>query len=260
MAVALLALAGTPTALLAQDAPPRQDLTPVPVARSFNLVGLGMGVVPEFSGSQDFRPMVLPIVRFAWRDKVYINALQAGVWLLDSADGAVRFGLAVEPRFGWEGKDGTRVAGMEQRNFSIEAGPNLQWRTPVGVFNANWYRDVTGASGGQTAQVQFIRPLVRPRGGEGLRLNGVVGAQWFAARTNDYYFGVRPQEATALRPAYTAGATVSLQLGLNGLYSLGSGSLLFGVIGNWLGDESANSPIVETRFQPIAYVGYGVSF
>jgi len=244
----------------AQDASPRQDLTAVPVVRSFNLIGIGAGAIPEFSGANEFRPLVLPILRAAWKDTVFINALQAGVWLLDSEDKNIRFGLAIEPRFGWEAKEGTRVAGMERREFSFEAGPNLQWRTPVGVVNANWYQDISGASSGQTAQLQFIRPLTRMQGGGALRLNGVVGAQWFAARTNDYYFGVRPQEVTSTRPAYTAGSTVNLQLGVNGVYLLGRGSLLFGAIGNWLGSGAAESPIVETRFQPIAYVGYGINF
>lgn len=239
---------------------PRQDLTPVPVVRSFNLIGIGAGVFPEFSGSQDFRGLVLPIVRASYKDTVFINALQAGVWLLDSDDKTIRFGLAIEPRFGWEAKAGTRVEGMERRQFSLEAGPNLQVRTPVGVFNANLYQDITGASSGQTAQLQFVRPLTGIQGGGALRLNGVIGAQWFAAKTNDYYFGVRPGEVTATRPAYSAGATTNLQLGVNGVYLLGRGSLLFGVIGNWLGSEAADSPIVETRFQPIAYLGYGINF
>lgn len=253
------AVFATACAVHAQESP-RQDLTPVPVVRSFNLVGIGAGVYPEFSGSENFRGLVLPIVRASYRDKAFINALQAGLWLFDSDDKAIRIGLAIEPRFGWEARDGTRVEGMERREFSLEAGPNVQVRTPVGVFNANVYQDITGASNGQTAQLQFIRPLVRLQGGGALRLNGVVGAQWFAGKTNDYYFGVRPAEATPSRPAYTAGATTNLQLGINGLYLLGSGSLLFGLIGNWLGDAAAESPIVETRFQPIAYLGYGVNF
>jgi len=242
------------------DDTPRQDITPVPVVRSFNLVGIGAGVLPEFSGSESFRGLVLPILRASYRDKVFINALQAGIWLIDSDEKVVRVGLAVEPRFGWEAKDGTRVEGMERREFSLEGGPNVQVRTPVGVFNANFYQDLSGASNGQTAQLQFIRPLLRLQGSGGLRLNGVVGAQWFAATTNDYYFGVRGSEATATRPAYTAGASTNLQLGINGLYLLGRGSVLFGFVGNWLGDQAAESPIVETRFQPIAYVGYGVNF
>jgi outer membrane protein len=257
--IAAGALFGAASATIA-DETPRQDVTPVPVARSFNLAGIGAGVFPAFSGSESFRGMVLPILRASYRDRIYINALQAGAWLFDSEEKVVRIGIAVEPRFGWEAKDGTRVEGMERRDFSLEAGPNVQLRTPIGVFNANFYQDLTGASNGQTAQVQFVRPLTRLQGSGALRLNGVVGAQWFAASTNDYYFGVRPTEVSANRPAYTAGATTNLQLGVNGLYLLRSGSVLFGVVGNWLGDEAAESPIVETRFQPIAYLGYGVNF
>jgi MipA family protein len=253
------ALLGAASATAA-DEPLRQDVTPVPVVRSFNLVGIGAGVLPEFSGSESFRGLVLPILRASYRDKVYINALQGGIWLFDSDDKDIRVGLAVEPRFGWEAKEGTRVEGMDRREFSLEGGPNVQVRTPVGVFNVNVYQDLTGASNGQTAQLQFIRPLIRLQGSGGLRLNGVLGAQWFAARTNDYYFGVRPSEVTVNRPAYTAGATTNLQLGVNGLYLLGRGSVLFGFVGNWLGDDAAESPIVETRFQPIAYLGYGVNF
>jgi hypothetical protein len=44
------------------------------------------------------------------------------------------------------------------------------------VVNANWYQDISGASSGQTAQLQFIRPLTRLQGDGALRLNGVAGA------------------------------------------------------------------------------------
>ena len=237
---------------------PRQDLTPIPVARSFNLVGIGVGLIPRFSGANEPRSMVLPVVRLGWRDKLYWTALQAGAWLWDSADGSLRVGLAVEPRFGWEGEAGTRVEGMDKRDFSVEGGPNIQWRTPAGVFYANVYQDLGGASDAATAQVQFIRVLV---GRQALRLNGLVGLQWFSARSNDYYFGVRPSEARPGRPAYSPGASVSVQVGLNGAYALTSrGSLLFGAVLNRIGEAAADSPIVETPWQGVVYTGLGWSF
>lgn len=245
------------SAARAED-PPRQDLTPIPVSRSFNLVGIGVGFVPEFSGSNEYRPMVLPVVRVAYRDKLYWNALQAGAWLWDSDDKSVRFGLVLEPRFGWKAEAGTRVEGMAQRDFSFEGGPNLQWRTPLGVINASVAQDLGGASNGQTAQLQFIRALVAS---PGLRVNGVVGAQWFSASMNDYYFGVRANEATPGRPRYTASGSVSLQAGVNGAYALSpSSSLLFGLIASRLGGGAADSPLVETRLQSVVYFGYGWSF
>jgi outer membrane protein len=256
--LAVTALLATAAGITQAQESPRQDLTAIPVARSFNLVGIGVGLIPRFSGANESRSMVLPVVRLAWRDKLYWNALQAGAWLWDSADGSLRVGLAVEPRFGWESEAGTRVEGMEKRDFSIEGGPNIQWGTPAGVFYASFYQDLGGASDASTAQVQFIRALV---GRQALRLNGLIGLQWFSARSNDYYFGVRPGEARPGRPAYSPGASVSVQAGLNGAYALTArGSLLFGAVLNRIGEAAADSPIVETPWQGVVYTGLGWSF
>lgn len=230
----------------------------MPVTRTFNLFGVGVGLLPQFSGSNELRVLALPIIRASYRDKLYFNVLQAGVWLWDAEDKSLRIGLAIEPRFGWESKSGSRVDGMEKRDFSFEGGPNVQWRTPVGVVNASLSQDLGGASNGQNAQLQFIRPLLT---GQTLRLNGFAGLQWFSSKMNDYYFGVRANEATATRPQYTAGSTTNLQFGVNGSYQVTRrGSVLFGAIINRLGDEATQSPIVETRWQPVVFAGYGITF
>ena len=255
-AAAALAVALAPAISTAEER--RQDLTAIPVARRFNLIGAGVGLLPEFSGSDDHRVMVLPVVRVAWRDRVFWNMLQAGAWLWDSDDRSVRLGIAVEPRFGWEARAGSRVEGMQTRDFSLEGGPNVQWRTPAGVFNLNFYQDLGGASNGQTAQVQFIRVLV---GAPALRVNASAGLQWFSGGMNDYYFGVRPGESAQGRPAWTARSSTSLQLGINGSWSPGGrGAVLFGLNGSRIGDGASDSPIVETRYQSVLYLGYGWTF
>ncbi len=253
----LVAAAAAAVPAFAEESP-RQDLTPIPVSRTFNLIGIGVGFIPEFSGSNEYRPMVLPVLRLSYKDKLFWNALQGGVWFWDSEDRSLRVGLALEPRFGWEAEAGTRVAGMEKRDFSFEGGPNVQWRTPLGVINANIYQDLGGASSGQTAQLQFIRALVT---NQSLRLNGSVGLQWFSGSMNDYYFGVRAGEARPGRAQFSASSSVSLQVGVNGAYALTErGSVLFGVNASRLGDGAAESPLVETRVQGIVYFGYGYSF
>ncbi len=72
-------LAAFAAPVLAQDSASRQDLTAIPVTRSFNLVGVGVGLLPEFSGADSYRAMVLPILRADYKGRVYINVLQAGV-------------------------------------------------------------------------------------------------------------------------------------------------------------------------------------
>lgn len=240
------------------DQASRQDLTVVPVVRSFNLVGVGVGFIPDFSGSNSYRPLPLPVLRLGWKDTLYLNVLQAGAWVWSSPDNSLKVGVALEPRFGWSADDNARVAGMQDRDFSVEGGPNVQWRSPLGVVNANVYQDLGGASKGQTAQLQYIRGLVAS---DRLRLNGSVGLQWFSAKMNDYYFGVRSFETTATRPQYAAGSSVSLQVGVNGAWIVSErGSILFGLGVSRIGSGASDSPIVETAIQGFAYTGYGWSF
>ncbi|MCW5625486.1 MAG: MipA/OmpV family protein [Burkholderiales bacterium] len=241
-----------------EEPPLRQDVTSIPVSRSFNLIGVGVGLIPEFSGSESYRVLVLPLARASYKDTLYINGIQGGAWLYNSDDKSVRIGLQLGPRFGWKGKGGTPVAGMEERDFSFEGGPNIQWRTPIGVFNAELSWDLGGASNGTTAQLQYIRALVAS---PTFRLNGTIGVQWFDGKMNNYYFGVRPGEVTPTRPGYTARSSSNFQIGVNGSYQVSQrGSVMFGVSTSYLGDGAGESPIVETRVQNVIYVGYGITF
>lgn len=234
----------------------RQTETPIP--RAQNLYGIGVGVLPKTSGADEYRAMVLPIINANYADRFYINALQAGVWLLDAEDQRLRFGLSAEAKFGWDAKDGDRTRGMQDRDFSIFVGPNLRWQTAIGTFNAQWTVDASGNSQGQQVQLQYIKSLVRH---PALRLNGLVGASWNNAKFNDYYFGVAASEVAPDRAQYRAGAGVEWQLGLNGVVPvMQTHSFLFGAMLNRLSRAQADSPIVETRSQPLLYMGYSVPF
>lgn len=241
---------------LATEQIDRQTETSIP--RTGNLYGLGVGVLPATSGSDQLRTKVLPVIQATYAGRFYINALRAGVWLLDSDDKRLRFGLSADARFGWRAEDGRRTKGMEDRDFAIDVGPTLRWQTDYGTINAQWGFDATSASNGQNVQLQFVRALVR---GPGLRVNGLVGVTWNNRKMNNYYFGVAPAEATPDRPAYAAGSGTQLQAGINGAWPVGGkGSALFGLTITRLGGAQADSPIVETRIQPLAYIGYGWQF
>ena len=232
--------------------------TDTAIPRTGNLYGLGIGVLPATSGSNELRTMVLPVIQASFGERFYINALRAGVWLVDSDDRRLRFGLAADARSGWDADDSTRTKGMHDRDFSVDLGPALRWQTDYGTLNAQWGFDSGGASKGQSVQVQFMRALIR---GPGLRLNGIVGLTWNDRRMNDYYFGVSPTEVAPGRPAYRAGSGTQWQAGINGAWPAGQrGSVLFGLMATRLGDAQADSPIVETRLQPLAYLGYGWTF
>lgn len=244
------------TSVLAESNIDRQTETAMP--RQKNMYGLGVGFIPQASGSKDMRALVLPVINANYGERFYINGLQAGVWLLDSDDKRLRFGVSADARFGWDADDSRRTRGMNDRDFSVDIGPIVRWQTDYGTINAQWGFDAGGASNGQNIQLQFIRSLYRS---ERFRINGLVGVQWNNRKFNDYYFGVDADETRPDRPAYQAKAGTQFQLGVNGIYSVNANqAVFFGVIANRLGNQQADSPFVETRFQPLGYVGYSVGF
>lgn len=244
------------SSVYAEDKIDRETETAIP--RSKNLYGFGVAVLPKTSGSDEFRAIALPIINANYGDRFYINALQAGVWLLDSEDKRLRFGLSTQARFGWDADDGRLTKGMKDRDFTFDLGPTLRWQTDFGTFNAQWGFDVGGASNGQTVDLQYIKSLYRTTA---LKLNGSVGVTWNDRKFNDYYFGVGANETTATRPAYNASSGTEFRVGLNGAYTLRPDHfLLFGGAITRLGNQQANSPIVETRMQPFAYVGYTIAY
>lgn len=244
------------TSVLAESNIDRQTETAMP--RQKNMYGLGVGFIPKTSGSKDQRALILPVINANYGERFYINGLQAGVWLLESDDKRIRLGMSADARFGWDADDSSRTKGMQDRDFSVDVGPVLRWQTDLGTINAQWGFDAGGASNGQNVQLQFIRSLYRS---ERFRVNGLVGVQWNNRKFNDYYFGVDADEVRPDRPAYQAKAGTQLQLGVNGIYSVSADqAVFFGVIANRLGNQQADSPIVETRFQPLGYVGYSIGF
>lgn len=232
--------------------------TETAIPRSKNLYGIGVAALPKTSGSDEFRVLALPIINANYGDRYYINALQAGVWLLDSDDKRLRFGLSTQARFGWDADDGKLTRGMNDRDFSLDFGPTVRWQTDYGTINAQWGFDIGGASNGQTIDLQYIKSMLRS---SAFNLNGSLGVTWNDKKLNNYYFGVDENETSQFRPAYSAGSSTELRVGINGSYTVGRDKyLLFGAFITRLGDQQANSPIVETRMQPFAYLGYSITY
>lgn len=238
--------------VLAQSAAEKQAQQPVPSGSNF--LGLGLGVMPKTPGSSDMRVLTLPVVQYSWGNLAYVSGLKAGVWWFTTDDRSLRIGLYAEPRFGYDASDSPRTAGMADRDFAIDAGPSVRWTTSAGVVNLDYGFDITGRSGGQVAQLQFIRPLITD---SAFRLNGLLSTTWQNAAMNNYYWGKKASESVdGLARNVESGA--GLSAGLTGLYSIGpSGALFFGTSINRLSDAQANSPIAERDYTYVVYLGYG---
>ncbi len=236
----------------AQSVAEKQAQQPVPSGSNF--LGLGMGAMPKTPGSSDMRVLALPVVQYSWGNVAYVTGLKAGVWGFNSDDRSLRIGLYAEPRFGYDASDSPRTAGMADRDFAIDAGPSVRWTTSAGVVNLDYGFDITGRSGGQVAQLQFIRPLITD---SAFRLNGLLSTTWQNSAMNNYYWGKKASE-TVDGLARNVGSGTGLSAGLTGLYAMGpTGALLFGTSINRLSNAQSNSPIAERDYTYVVYLGYG---
>jgi MipA family protein len=138
------------------------------------------------------------------------------------------------------------LAGMARREPGIDAGAALQIGGAWGIAFAEWLHDVSGISRGSELRFGYRYPW---RSGRlWLRPHAILNVR--NAKLNDYYYGVREDEATAFRPAYSAHAGAAPELGIYAAYSLSERwRIITGyTIMRWPTTVS-QSPVVDNRMQ-----------
>nr|MDP2191705.1 MipA/OmpV family protein [Rhodoferax sp.] len=245
----LLAAAG----LAHANTDPLSDLLSAPGS-----AGLGFAVRAEQSPyvGGGTRYDLLPLYLYEGK-RVFLHGSRAGLKLLD--DGTQRVDLFLDQRF--EGYADDRIppslAGMAERGSGLDAGVSYRYRQPWGTLQAEFLQDAASFSKGSELRLSYAYDW---RSGRlALRPSLTVAAR--SARLNNYYYGVRPGEATATRPAYEPGSGINTTLGLYATYELSEGwRLLGGVTRTFLDDKVKASPIVGKSAQTGVFLGAAYDF
>ncbi|HEY6821173.1 MAG TPA: MipA/OmpV family protein [Burkholderiales bacterium] len=182
--------------------------------------GAGIGALTRFERSPyrgagqryDFLPLYL-----YEGEHGYLHSYSVGLKFGDVVS-EPRFDIFLRHRF--EGFPYDRIpdsiAGMAQRQGGIDAGASAQIGGGWGIAFAEALHDVSATSHGSEFKLGYRYPW---RSGRlWLRPHAYLGFR--DARLNDYYYGVRPGEATPTRPAYSAGSGLNTEIGLYAAYNL----------------------------------------
>jgi outer membrane protein len=167
----------------------------------------------------------------------------------------LKFGtVATEPRYDFfirhrfEGypydKIPESLAGMAKREPGLDIGASAQVGGDWGIAFAEVLHDASGASHGNELRLGYRYPWRSGR----LWLRPHVQLGFRDAKLNNYYYGVRADEATPARPAYMAKGGVAPEIGLYAAYNLSERMRLLAgyTITRWPGAVS-QSPVVDTR-------------
>jgi outer membrane protein len=239
--------------LLRAEVNPLLDLLTTPGS-----VGLGALTRTYASPYVDAGPQVdlLPLYLYEG-ERLFLQASRIGLKLLERPE--QRLDLILDYRFegypAYETPDS--LSGMETRQGSADVGLSYRRETPWGQLRLEAVHDAFNINQGSELRLGYSFARTRGR----LWLQPAATLFLRSAELNDYYYGVRPEEARPGRPAYQADAGVEGWLGLYAYYRLTQGWRLLGGAGiRFLGEDAGDSPIVGRTVQPIAYLGAAYDF
>ncbi|MCA9400971.1 MAG: MipA/OmpV family protein, partial [Candidatus Omnitrophica bacterium] len=168
---------------------------------SFNIVGIGAFASSSEYDGKDGNVLAVPFA--LWRnERFFIEGVHAGIIAYE--DEPLRADLYLAPKFmGYDEDDAQVFKGMEDRDFSMDAGGRLIWQFPEMEsidITVSFQTDVLSKSDGQEGSVAVTKTFR----GEFYQVQPSIGVRWLSDDLTDYYYGVKTTEATGSRPAYEA--------------------------------------------------------
>jgi outer membrane protein len=187
----------------------------------------------------------------------YLHGTRAGMKLSERRDHDLE--VFLDYRFEGFPADQTPAVlqGMARRNSGVDIGIAYRKREPWGNLDAEVLHDANSLSHGTEMRLGYSVDLQSGR----LHLRPSAAVARRSANLNNYYYGVRADEALPGRPAYLPGSGYDWTLSMFGYYEITERWRLLGGIGaTWLDAGVRHSPIVDNKLQPNAMFGAAYDF
>ncbi|MBP6019361.1 MAG: MipA/OmpV family protein [Burkholderiaceae bacterium] len=254
------ARAATSPALISLVALALSALTPSVQAE--NTIGLGIGFIPKYEGSEDYRALPVPIINyhngsFFISPRAGLPSMGLKTDLTDNWSAGVFLGMGL----GRKADKSSRLEGMDDIKFHGAAGVYTEWRPGPFSIGAAYYQALRSGYGG-TAELRATY-LAWAQGNDALRLG--VSTHWANGDSMKTNFGVRRHEAAAsngrLRAYSPSSGFKSASVYGTWHHQLGGNWSMVTLLGvqSLLGD-AADSPIVEDKTSLFGNIGIMYSF
>ena len=157
---------------------------------------------------------------------------------------------------GYDPDDSRYLRGMDDREWTLELGGSLSRILGEARITADISTDVLNEHGGHEVRLSYNYDFRGPANIRNLMVTPSIGVTYRSSDLNDYYYGVRREEAIAGRPEYHVGDSVSLLTALRLNYMLNEqwSVMAMGAV-HWLDDEITDSPIVEKNYAASVLLG-----
>ena len=146
---------------------------------------------------------------------------------------------------------------IPSRRYAFEGGVEALIEGGGTLLYLSAFHDLSGTHRGFELHADLSVPVYRGR----WLFEPAVGATWKSGRLNDYYWGMKDDEANVAFPAYEAGAGTNIHLRLAASYRISEHWQWSAVI-EWEALSAAvrDSPLVEDSAQHGFHTGLGFAF
>lgn len=238
------------------------ELLPTPGREELTLGAGLLYSVSSYSGADDSiipLPIITRNLDMAFTDaRVFLREGVAGIRLYRTPGIDLSLVGTIET-LGYEADDSPYLRGMDQRKWSWQAGVLAALQNSHGRLFFMGLSDISGHSRGQELSVGISIPKKTQR----LQIVPHLEALYLDDHWVDYYYGVKTNEATAVRPAYVGQGAMTWRVGLRLNYKLNDKWRLMGSASyTALPSAAFNSPIAnkDYLFSPFIGVVYDFSF
>ena len=221
---------------------------------------LGAGVLISSSPYKDHDMKVWPVPIISWKNKnFFIKGTEAG-WIAYENDN-FRADVLVKPHLmGYDSGDSSFLAGMEDRNFSIDGGGKLTWKIPQVKdldLSLTLVTDLLNEYQGHEA----VLGLTKVCKGDIYQIQSSVGVKWESQDLVKYYYGVRAGEITSSRPSYDGADAFDPYVQLGFFLGISKDLIFVGQFtADYLASQITDSPIVDESHILTGVVGIAKRF
>lgn len=229
-----------------------------------SVIGLGVGMVPDYTGSDDYAFGAAPFFRYTFKGQeryVQLIATELTANVLD--DEMFRFGPLLNYHFGRDDSiDDPIVSRMDKIDDTVEAGAfaDIVWTSASEkrerfILGVKFYQDIGNESDSYRVNlgVRYWRPVAKL-----VDLNLSAGMVYQGDKYSDHYFGVNVDNVgTSGLPSFTADG------GMNEYYAIVGANIYLdknwlmsvGVRASTIAGDPGDSPIVDQRGDSTQWIG-----
>ena len=202
---------------------------------------IGIGILysnsPYIGVDDEVFPVPLIIAEYK---NFYIDGRTFGYILKENRN--ISFSIVGKPRFmGYEASDSSVLRGMQDRDWTLDAGLRLVIKNDLFVIDIAGINDILsvheGFEGCILVSKEFFKGFLTPR----------AGIKWQSSKLIDYYYGIENSEVRPGRPYYEGNSALNFVAGLTIAIPIGSSWAFVSDFEYENTDsEIGNSPIVDT--------------